>query len=78
MSLTPLDMVRAYSVIANGGFAVEPHIVQRVLGREGDVVFEARHPEVIAVDERAGCGGSGHGLRAASRRARGRRKPDWT
>ena len=56
MSLTPLDMVRAYSVIANGGFAVEPHIVQRVLGREGDVVFEARHPEVIAVDERAGCG----------------------
>ena len=56
MSLTPLDMVRAYSVIANGGFAVEPHIVQWVLGREGDVVFEARHPEVIAVDERAGCG----------------------
>ena len=56
MAVTPLDMARAYSVIANGGFAVEPHIVQRVLGREGDVVFEARHPQVIAVDERAECG----------------------
>ena len=56
MSVTPLDMARAYSVIANGGFAVEPHIVQRVLGREGDVVFEARHPGVIEVAERPECG----------------------
>ena len=46
MAVTPLDMARGYAVIANGGFAVQPHIVQRVVTREGALVFEPSYPEV--------------------------------
>ena len=45
MAVTPLDMARAYAVIANGGHAVEPHIVRRVTTRDGAVVLEPRHPD---------------------------------
>lgn len=57
MAVTPLDMARGYSVIANGGFAVEPHIVRRVVTRDGALVFEPSYPEVRAptLDETAGC-----------------------
>ena len=44
MSVTPLAMARAYAVIANGGYAVTPHILSRVEGRDGEVLFEPRHP----------------------------------
>ena len=45
MAVTPLDMARAYAVIANGGHAVEPHIVRRVTTRDGAVVYEPSHPD---------------------------------
>ena len=31
MGVTPLEMVRAYAVIANGGFLVEPHVIDKIL-----------------------------------------------
>jgi penicillin-binding protein 1A len=46
MAVTPLDMANAYAVFANGGWQVQPHIVQRVVDLEGQTVFEARHPVV--------------------------------
>ena len=46
MAVTPLEMARAYTVIANGGYLVEPHIVQRVTTRDGSLVFDPAHPEV--------------------------------
>ena len=49
MAVTPLDMARAYAVIANGGYLVEPHIVQRVTTRDGSLVFDPAHPEVTPV-----------------------------
>ncbi|MDR5867233.1 penicillin-binding protein 1A [Halomonas koreensis] len=41
-SLTPLEMTRGYAVLANGGFAVEPWLIQRITrGEEGAPVEEA-------------------------------------
>ena len=45
MLFTPLDMARAYAVIANGGFLVEPNIIGRVERLDGSLVFEGRYPE---------------------------------
>ncbi len=43
--MTPLELTRAYAIIANGGYAVEPVLIERIVDDEGDVVFQA--PEVI-------------------------------
>lgn len=40
-AVSPLDMAQGYAVFANGGFLVEPYYLQRVIGPDGDVVFEA-------------------------------------
>jgi penicillin-binding protein 1A len=39
--VSPLEMASAYAVFANGGFRVQPYYLQRVIGPDGDVVFEA-------------------------------------
>ena len=46
MVVTPLQMANAYSILANGGFKVESHLLKRVFNRDGKVVFEAYHPTV--------------------------------
>jgi len=40
-SLTPLSIARGYAVFANGGYLVEPWFIDRVLDRNGVVVFQA-------------------------------------
>ena len=45
MALAPIDMARAYTTFANGGFAVEPYLIARI-ERQGDgVIYEARPAE---------------------------------
>lgn len=39
-AFSPLEIVRGYSVFANGGFLVEPHLLSRVTNGEGDTVKE--------------------------------------
>ena len=46
MAVTPLQMASAYAMLANGGYAVEPHIISRVRDIEGNTIFEARPPTV--------------------------------
>ncbi len=46
MAVTPVDMARAYAVIANGGYLVDPFVVDHVQNYEGDVVFRSNHPRV--------------------------------
>ncbi|QSA96202.1 penicillin-binding protein 1A [Methylococcus sp. EFPC2] len=41
---TPLKMAQAYAVFANGGFRVEPYLVQRILTQDGSTLFEATPP----------------------------------
>ena len=38
ISVTPLQMIRALSVIANGGFLVEPHFVDRIIGNDAEII----------------------------------------
>lgn len=39
VAVTPLQIVRAYSAVANGGYLVSPHIVSEVRTHEGRTVF---------------------------------------
>jgi hypothetical protein len=40
ISVTMLQLAQAFSVIANGGILVEPYVVDKVVNRQGGVVFE--------------------------------------
>ena len=48
---TPLEMARGYAVFANGGYLVEPYLIERVLDAEGELL-EATRPLAVC-DE--GC-----------------------
>jgi cell division protein FtsI (penicillin-binding protein 3) len=39
VAVTPLQVVRAYATIANGGYLVKPHVVQEIRTNEGQTVF---------------------------------------
>ncbi len=45
-SITPLELAKGYAVLANGGYRVEPYLIQRVEDLNGDTVFEALPPTV--------------------------------
>ncbi len=46
MTFTPLEMASAYAVLANGGFRVEPHVIERVERLDGAVAWQPAHPRV--------------------------------
>jgi cell division protein FtsI (penicillin-binding protein 3) len=46
ISVTALQLVRAYAAIANGGMLMRPYVVQRVVAEDGRVVRDQR-PEVL-------------------------------
>jgi penicillin-binding protein 1A len=41
-SVTPLQMASAYSVFANGGYRVDPFLIDKMVGSKGEVLFEAK------------------------------------
>jgi penicillin-binding protein 1A len=41
-SVTPLQMAGAYSVFANGGFQINPYLIQKVVDTRGNLLFEAK------------------------------------
>jgi cell division protein FtsI (penicillin-binding protein 3) len=42
LAVTPLQLVTAYSAIANGGELPEPHLVKEIRSAEGEVVYRAK------------------------------------
>ena len=40
-SMTPLQLAKGYSVIANGGFLIAPFIVDYITDRKGSVIFQS-------------------------------------
>ena len=46
LTATPLEMATAYSVFANGGYAVEPHLITRVYNHNEELIFAPEHPIV--------------------------------
>jgi len=51
-SVTPLQMAQAYGVVSNGGWRVNPVVIERITDAQGRVVFEAVQP-VLSEDTRA-------------------------
>jgi penicillin-binding protein 1A len=48
-SFSPLQIVRAYSVFSNGGYLVDPYIIDRVESGTGEVIFQ-NHPRTVCQD----------------------------
>jgi penicillin-binding protein 1A len=42
---TPMEVLNAYSVLANGGYKVEPYFIERITDRDGITLFEAPKPQ---------------------------------
>jgi len=49
-SVTPIQMVTAYSVFANGGYRVNPYLITKITDQRGKVLLETKPP---ALDESA-------------------------
>ncbi len=47
ISVTPLQLLRAYAAIANGGKVMRPYIVRRIMAPDGSVLRENK-PEIVA------------------------------
>ena len=45
-TLTPLELARGYTVFANGGYMVEPYLIDHILGPDGQVVMAAQPQQV--------------------------------
>jgi cell division protein FtsI (penicillin-binding protein 3) len=45
VAVTPLQILRAYAAIANGGYLVKPHVVSDILSPAGEVITSFRNPE---------------------------------
>jgi penicillin-binding protein 1A len=45
-TMTPLAVATAYAVFANGGYRVEPYLVEQVVDTRDNVVYQANHPMV--------------------------------
>lgn len=43
-SLTPLEVANGFATFANGGYAVEPHFIERIEGQFGEYVWQASPP----------------------------------
>jgi penicillin-binding protein 1A len=50
---TPMQMVAAYSVFANGGYRVAPYLITRIVDAKGNVLSEAAPAEAGGTAERA-------------------------
>lgn len=76
--LTPWEMARGYSVFANGGYQVDPYLIERIELEGGETIFQAaprrvcRQEECLAI-ERAGTAGAG--LRVTPRKEGDERAP---
>ncbi|MDH3353615.1 MAG: penicillin-binding protein 1A [Chromatiales bacterium] len=44
VSLTPYQLIHGYAVLANGGFLIEPHFIQRIEDSSGHVIMDENSP----------------------------------
>jgi len=43
---SPLDMAQGYAVFANGGYGINPYVIDSILGPDGDTLYRAEPPVV--------------------------------
>jgi len=46
VAVTPLQLLNAYAIVANGGTFYQPHLLKQVVGPQGNVVF-TQQPKVV-------------------------------
>ncbi|WP_407659631.1 penicillin-binding protein 1A [Massilia endophytica] len=46
-SVTPLQMADAYAVFANGGYRIEPYLIERITDSKGKVLKQAKAPPAL-------------------------------
>jgi penicillin-binding protein 1A len=51
-STTPMQLAQGYAVLANGGWAVQPVVIERITDAKGKVLFEAAAPAAQADEQR--------------------------
>ncbi|OOZ42294.1 peptidase [Solemya pervernicosa gill symbiont] len=56
-TVTPLELVTAYAIFANGGYRVEPYFISRIEKSNGEVVFSAKPATVCRWCEGQSDGG---------------------
>lgn len=49
-SITPMQLARAYAVFANGGYRVDPHFIDRVSGRDGEIEYRRWPYRAVAAE----------------------------
>jgi len=49
VSLTPYQLIHGYALLANGGFLIEPHFIQRIEDSNGNIIMEVN--PAIACDD---------------------------
>lgn len=49
VAVTPLQVLRAYSAIANGGFLVKPHVLSQIIGPAGQQVWVSKRDAKRAI-----------------------------
>lgn len=42
LSASPIDLATAYAIFANGGYKIEPYLIDRILDSEGQVLLQAK------------------------------------
>ena len=47
-ALPPIDLVSGWAVFANGGHKVNPHIIERITDKEGNIIYQALPDSVCA------------------------------
>ncbi|WP_271409547.1 penicillin-binding protein 1A [Pseudomonas sp. Q1-7] len=53
-NLTPLEIAGGWSTFANGGYKVQPYLIERIESRDGKTLFVANPPRVPANEAQAG------------------------
>ena len=46
MTVAPLDMARAYAVLANGGHLIETNVIDRIDDQQGNTIYQPARVEV--------------------------------
>lgn len=55
-TMSPMEVATAYATLANGGYRVDPYLIERIEDLEGDVVYRADPPTVCRdCDEPSGA-----------------------
>ncbi|MGO9014507.1 MAG: peptidoglycan D,D-transpeptidase FtsI family protein [Dissulfurispiraceae bacterium] len=52
VAVTPLQVLRAYSAVANGGFLVRPHVVSAISSPAGAVIYKSANESQRIISER--------------------------